>query len=420
MNAPTTSSQPYSEYSFQIGACFRLEKINEGIDSCQDYCDYDPKGLRICISDGATQSFYSGLWSHILCTTYCLWPNAISPQNWFSWHQSAQEVWAKEVHNKLQILKTTGKPSWIECQNGLKLKKEAFATFVGISVDSGYIRGMCIGDSYAMLVRLIPDPHKPDAESRQASIIRLFPGTWQHSFGSQTNGLSSYKQGNPHLPEFFDIPIPDDSESYRILLMTDALAEYTLKMESKGLAFITKLLSLNSEIEFAECISECRINGLANDDTSLLIAKIISQSDLLHLSEHLSDLNDGILEHPSSLLESSKPDNSLIPLSGSSLQSLPALPSSNDQIAVDHINTSALLAADVTSLDPQLGLDIPSAVNSKSNNVNRDLPTLSSQDTLEESEKYRSSGSNSGIVRKISFEITKAKKKVQDLFLKVT
>lgn len=412
MNVPTTFSYQHTEYSFEVECRFRLAKINEDIENCQDYYDSDPNGSRLAIADGATQSFYSGLWARILCGTYCLWPDTISPQNWVKWHESAQASWGKEVNNKLKILKATGKPSWIECQNGLNLKKDAFSTFVGMSLSNGYIRGICIGDSYAMLVRLTTSTQEQDAQTRSVSIIRLFPGTWQHLFGSRTTGLSSYKQDHPHMPEFFDIPIPDDSKSYRILLMTDALAEYTLKMESKGATFISKLLSLASESQFIECISECRKNGLANDDISLIVTRISSRCGVSHQPSTPSELTIGELEKRSCMSDRTATANKLAAPRGSSQELLPALPSSSDSTSIVASNDTAHPQSAGDPADQQLYSDSSSVVNDKLSTVNGNLPKLSSQVISEEPYQSTASGSDAGILSKISFEI---KKKIETM-----
>lgn len=419
MNTPETSLSHHAEYSFKVEGCFRLAKINERIDNCQDYCLSDSNGLRIAISDGATQSFYSGLWSHILCDTYCSWPDLISPQNWFTWHETAQALWSKEIIKKLEILKTAGKPSWIECQNGLQLKREAFATFVGISVSSGYIHGICIGDSYAMLVRLKPASQKQDTQTRLASIDRIFPGKWEHSFSSRTIGLSSYKQDHPHMPEFFDIPIPNNNDSYRILLMTDALAEYTLKLESDGLPFISRLISLASESRFAEYIAECRKHGLANDDTSLLVAKIVSKSALLDQPDSYGGLTCGVLEQPNGSSEESTTYAALPALAVSSPQLLPALPDPKHPEPTVHGNNLVLPPSSNNSADLQTLPDSSSVVNERLGvQYESQLPS-SSPAPFDETGQNMISGSNPRIVSNISFQIQKSKKKILSLILRI-
>lgn len=264
---------------FKAHGCYKVSKIKEKDSDCQDSYSLSTERSRVAISDGATQSFYSGLWSQILCNLYCSWPKLISHSQWNDWSDAARTQWIEEVNNKLDELKESGKPSWIECLNGIKLKKDAFATFIGISLDDSYLHGICIGDSCAMLVRITKeDPDKEECRE-SPSVIRILPGLWRHSFDSRTSGLSSYNSELHHLPEFFDIPVPVDKNNYRILLMTDALAHYVIDMEERGMSVVNHLLTLGTQEEFARYVDRCRETGLANDDTTLVVVEITDTSD---------------------------------------------------------------------------------------------------------------------------------------------
>lgn len=276
---------------FIAHGCYKVSKIKEQYSDCQDSYDLSTEGTRVAISDGATQSFYSGLWSQILCRQYCSWPNLISQRQWTEWSAFARAQWLEQVNEKLEELKKAGKPSWIECLNGIKLKKDAFATFIGISLEDSYLHGICIGDSCAMLVKLAPMDLDSKGCQEDHSIIRIFPGLWQHSFDSRTTGLSSYNSELNHHPEFFDIPVPAGKEDYRILLMTDALAHYVIDMENKGMSIINSLISLSTPEEFAQYIDKCRETGLANDDATLIIVEIADSAGCSELEKGQGDIN---------------------------------------------------------------------------------------------------------------------------------
>lgn len=130
-----------------------------------------------------------------------------------------------------------------------------------------------------MLVRITKeDPEKEECRE-SASVIRILPGLWRHSFDSRTSGLSSYNSELHHLPEFFDIPVPVDKNNYRILLMTDALAHYVIDMEERGMSVVNHLLSLSTQEDFARYVDRCRETGLANDDTTLVVVEIVNTTD---------------------------------------------------------------------------------------------------------------------------------------------
>lgn len=294
MDANEFSSTKNARNIFRSHGCFKTPKINEQFSDCQDSYALSTSGSRVAISDGATQSFYSGIWAQTLCDLYCSWPSPISQTQWVEWSSFAQSHWNKQVNEKLDELKKAGRPSWIECLNGLKLKKEAFATFVGITLGDSYLHGICIGDSCAMLVKQTQIDQCNLEYPRGNSIIRIFPGLWQHSFDSRTSGLSSYNSESHHLPEFFDIPIPADKEDYRILLMTDALADYVIKMERKGMSVLSSLLSIGNQDDFARYITESRETGLANDDVTLVIVEIANVDEPLAPIDILKNIEDTI------------------------------------------------------------------------------------------------------------------------------
>jgi len=279
MSNPEAVSTERQVNTFKAHGCYKVSKIKEKYSDCQDSYSLSTESSRVAISDGATQSFYSGLWSQILCSLYCSWPKLISHSEWTEWNDVARARWIEEVNRKLGELKESGKPSWIECLNGIKIKKDAFATFIGISLDDSYLHGICIGDSCAMLVRITKEDPKKENCCEAPSIIRIFPGLWHHSFDSRTSGLSSYNSDFHHLPEFFDIPVPVEKSDYRILLMTDALAHFVIDMEEKGMSILSSLLSLSTQEEFAQYVDECRKTGLANDDTTLVVVEITDTAD---------------------------------------------------------------------------------------------------------------------------------------------
>ncbi len=274
MSSMSYGNQQSLNFEFSIYASYKISKIKEKFSDCQDSYGLSDDKLKIAISDGATQSFYSGPWAQILCNSYCSWPNPLSMQCWTEWLSSAQEKWINNMNQKLVELREQGKPSWIECLNGLEMKKDAFATFIGIRLDSSYIRGMAIGDSCALLIKHAAIDSAETGHSNSFTIVRAFPGLWRNTFSNNTIGLSSYTSYIAHMPEFFDVPIPQDGESYLIVLMTDAMAEYVMKKEMEGSSVVSELLALKNDEQFFEYVSAARNHGLANDDTTLVIAGI--------------------------------------------------------------------------------------------------------------------------------------------------
>lgn len=275
---------------FTIHVNSSLPKINESPVDCQDSTAIDLAKQRFCISDGATQSFYSNLWSKILCEEYCSFTEDINRANWHEWLMLAQQRWLQHVIDKCRSLQAERKASWIECSNGISLKKPAFATFLGFTIKDNYIQGIAVGDSFALDIELI-NQAKLDLAANAARINRIIPSLWNPSFSNLTECLSSYYTESPCHPEFFEIPIKTNKQSSLILMMTDALAAYTLDSEKIGNSILPKLVNITSANDFKILVNELRSNGLANDDTTLLSIEIGKKSVLQDPTEQAQKID---------------------------------------------------------------------------------------------------------------------------------
>jgi hypothetical protein len=244
------------------------------LSDCQDSTGADAHSGRFCISDGATQSFFSNLWSKELCNSFCASASVVNSSNWREWLEAAQVNWHQLVTDRCASLQHEKKVSWIECTNGLSLKKPAYATFLGFSIENDYLKGLSIGDSLAFLLK-VKNAGDDLPETQITAIERIFPGLWNPNFSNRTEGLSSYYADTEHKPEFFEIPIcPSVGSSIWILMMSDALAKYTYKAERKGSSILSDLVQLSSPAQFEQLVSELRASGMDNDDTSLLCIQV--------------------------------------------------------------------------------------------------------------------------------------------------
>ena len=183
-----------------------LPKIDEDLSDCQDSTGADAHNGRFCISDGATQSFFSNLWSQELCKSFCGSVSAVNSSNWREWLEAAQVNWHQLVTDRCASLQLEKKISWIECSNGLSLKKPAYATFTGFTIENDFLKGISIGDSFAFLLK-VANTGSCLPETQAFVIERILPGLWRPDFSNRTEGLSSYNADTAYKPEFFETPI---------------------------------------------------------------------------------------------------------------------------------------------------------------------------------------------------------------------
>ena len=74
----------------------RTHKEMETISGCQDNFSYNEAKNCFAIADGATQSFYSSIWSKLLVDYFCENPQ-IDKNNWQEWLELIQQKWLEEV-----------------------------------------------------------------------------------------------------------------------------------------------------------------------------------------------------------------------------------------------------------------------------------------------------------------------------------
>lgn len=295
--------QPEAKLSWRLSLRLNalLPKINEDLSDCQDSTGVNLENGRFCLSDGATQSFFPKLWSQELCDSYCNIESVVNHSNWLDWLSQAQRKWRDLVFDRCSSLQIQKKISWIECSNGLALKRPAYATFLGFSIEEDFIKGVSIGDSYAFLVRIYTE--KVSSPQRSGVILeRIIPGLWRPDFSNRTEGLCSYAEIYDSKPEFFGIPIKcsDDSQLV-ILIMSDALASYALAAQYRDESILPVLAEMTSSDQFETLVTHLRSIGLANDDTSLLSIQV--EPDLSNCSRNnLDQLGHGDLDESRTLM----------------------------------------------------------------------------------------------------------------------
>lgn len=127
---------------------FRTHKEKETMTSCQDDFSYNEAKNCFAIADGATQSFYSSIWSRLLVEHFRKNPD-IDKENWKEWLKPIQEKWLEEVTTKLElgIAKSDNSQTWIEIQNRLNCFESGTSTFIGLQFIENQAKISIVGDS---------------------------------------------------------------------------------------------------------------------------------------------------------------------------------------------------------------------------------------------------------------------------------
>ena len=120
---------------------FAVPKDGHAADECEDaFACNNPAG-RFAVADGASESIYAGEWARLLCEAFVA--DASGGDGIGPWLGAAQKRWRDHVRD--------GPAPWHVAE---KLEDGAFATFLGLMVDSaGRWRAVATGDSCLFLVR---------------------------------------------------------------------------------------------------------------------------------------------------------------------------------------------------------------------------------------------------------------------------
>jgi hypothetical protein len=233
---------------------FHTHKRGNTPDEYEDAFAGDSAKGRFAIADGASESSFAERWANLLVQGFC----SAEHGRWsrLDWLGPARQRWAVEVDSR--------PIPWYAEE---KREQGAYATLLGIAFDSsqqdGAWRALAIGDSCLFRVRA-------------GKLKKSFPLARSSDFGNLPVLLGSRERAA-------DTPIqgirrargrwrPGD----RLLLATDALAEWLLRRNESGQqpANDIELVLTESAIQdaFAGWIEERRDRqGLRNDDVTLVV-----------------------------------------------------------------------------------------------------------------------------------------------------
>ena len=270
----------------------RTHKEMETISGCQDNFSYNEAKNCFAIADGATQSFYSSIWSKLLVEHFCENPD-IDKENWQEWLKPIQEKWLEEVKAELEIAKSGNNFAWIEIQNCLSNFKSATSTFIGLQFIENQAKISIVGDSCLFIFR-----------GNQLIQTHLLQDSTD--FNYQPKYFGSRSKNNDYNPEFLDIELEykQDSDKLYFVLATDALAEYIFKYTEQQRDILTILLTINSEQAFENFVKSARHNGtikMKNDDVTLMILEVRDREILSSPRQPIKE-NEG---NPPNILPSS-------------------------------------------------------------------------------------------------------------------
>jgi serine/threonine protein phosphatase PrpC len=278
---------------------FLLPKSDSALDECQDAictpagCDVSIQSecrlgqagtpLRFAVADGVTTAFYSGYWAAQLVSLF----GEGLLQDWNNdgptWKQTADNKWREYIQKR-----ELGSIS----QNRLSQRDPASATFCGIeiaestSASSGLSwRVIAVGDSCVI--------HLSACYSSESdpNIFSSHPCTKAADFSCMTSAISNYEEYL--LPSEFSENVRSQlclSIGDILLLATDALCEWMIKLAESGKPVWKTIAEANDQEAFKRMVENARCEAdperrLKDDDVALIVIRAGDQP-----ASFLSDL----------------------------------------------------------------------------------------------------------------------------------
>jgi hypothetical protein len=208
-----------------------------------------PEALRFAVADGASETSFARQWAELLV------------EGFVQGAPSAAEL--REFVSPLQAL-------WAEGQKGKatawyserKAADGAFSSLLGVTIEGDRWRALAIGDSCLFVVR-------------SGKVLRAFPLERAEQFSNRPSLLSSISRANAGV--WSEVATVEGvlQASDRLLLMTDALAQWFLVEAEMGRRPWAALSKVTTPEQFAAYIDCLRAGGaLRNDDVTLVTVEV--------------------------------------------------------------------------------------------------------------------------------------------------
>lgn len=218
----------------------------------EDAWAVDDLVTRVAVSDGASESYDSRVWSNLLVNAYIADP-AFSPE------------WLEAVLRSYLATVDYDALSW---SKQAAFDRGSFATLVAIEVaPNSDVEVLALGDSVAF-------------HMRGQELVASFPYTTPEEFDARPQLLSTIPSNNAFItePGFF---IRNTSRTWRVqrgdvlLLATDAVAQWALRERLPGQEALHYLRSVGSNEDFEAKVLELRGQRRIRVDDSTLIRLVV-------------------------------------------------------------------------------------------------------------------------------------------------
>jgi len=224
-------------------------KSGHAANEYEDAYALEPGAHRFAVADGASETSFAREWAELLVTSFVHEPPTAAELH--DWVSPLQSTWAQGHQGKAT--------AWY---SEAKARDGAFASLLGLTIDGERWRALAVGDSCLFVVRA-------------GRMVRAFPLERAEQFSNRPVLISSVARANGRMWSEVAALEGELQASDRLLLMTDALAQWFLAEAEMGRRPWGALAKATSPEQFAGLIDCLRAGGaLRNDDVTLLSVEV--------------------------------------------------------------------------------------------------------------------------------------------------
>jgi hypothetical protein len=224
-------------------------KSGHAANEYEDAYAVQPEAHRFAVADGASETSFARQWAELLVEGFVHEPPAAAALH--DWVSPLQATW-REAHEG----KAT---SWFA---EAKARDGAFSSLLGLTFDGDRWRALAVGDTCLFVVRA-------------GKLARAFPFERSEQFSNRPVLISSVARSNGKLWSEVALEEGELQPGDRLLLMTDALAQWFLveaELGRRPWAALAQVTTPEQFVGFVDCLRAGR--ALRNDDVTFVQVEV--------------------------------------------------------------------------------------------------------------------------------------------------
>lgn len=244
---------------------FITHKKAEKYSDCQDSFAVNGENKAIAVSDGISQTIFSGIWSEILTDAFVEKPWGICAEIPFP-KSCLSDCWYKRVEERKQVLRDNGNEMSLYLLERMLLEgKTAGATFLGVQFNGQKWNGIVLGDT--CLVEIKDGCVKEIHTSQKSDTFDNMPDFYDSNANKDGRGAEKRISG-------------ELDPNTTLLLVSDPFSDFFSEHKDVAPEFVKELLNVSSHKEYELLVERWRDeHHMHNDDSTVVIVEYDGTDD---------------------------------------------------------------------------------------------------------------------------------------------